>query len=194
MGISTPTYAQNKPLVNFELTEYPKLVMPPAFYRSNVRRLLNTEYLGYTQLYTDGSKRDTGVGAAVVWGERMRRATLPCEASIYSAEMHAISMAVSVAAEERDRTNFVVLSDSYGTLKTLLNLRTSHPTARKTIHEVNRLQVEDRKVVKFCWIPSHMGVKGNEEADRAAVSAAARAEELIGVDYQDWYPLIKKKI
>ena len=118
---------------------------------------------------------------------------MPCEASIYSAEMYAVTMAVSVAAEDRNRINFVILSDSYSALKILLNLRTSHPTARKTIHKANRLQVEDGKVVKFCWIPSHVGVKGNEETDRAAVPAVTMAEELIGVYYQDWYPIIKKK-
>ena len=64
----------------------------------------------------------------------------------------------------------------------------------KTVHEINRLQVEDGTVVKFCWLSNHVGVKGNEEADRAAVLAAARAGEFIAVNYQDWYPLIKKKI
>ena len=146
------------------------------------------------QLYTDGSKGEEGVGAAVVRGERVRRAMLPCEASIYSAEMHALNMAVNVVAETKDNTNFVIFSDSYSALRFLLNLRTNHPVARKLIHEVNRLQVEAGKIVKFCWIPSHVGVKGNEEADRAAVSAATRAEEFIGLDFKDWYPLIKKKI
>ena len=30
--------------------------------------------------------------------------------------------------------------------------------------------VEQGKIVKFCWIPSHIGIHGNSEADKAAKS------------------------
>ena len=88
----------------------------------------------------------------------MRRATLSCEVSVYIAEMHAISMVISVVGEEIDHT---------------------------------KLRMGSRK---FCCIPGPVEVKSNEEADRTAVSTAARAEEFIGVDYQDWYSLIRKKV
>ena len=194
LGISIPTYAISKPDINMELNEYPKLVTPPSFYRSAIARLLSTEYARYMKLYTDGSKRETGVGAAVSWNGRTRRATLPREATIYSAEMHAISMAVHIINEEPAETLFVILSDSYSALITLLNLRATHPVARKIIHDISRLQTESGKTVKLCWVPSHVGVAGNEEADKAAVAAARGVEEYIGVEYRDWYPHIRTKI
>ena len=35
---------------------------------------------------------------------------------------------------------------------------------------------------------------GNEEADIAAVAAAAKPEEYIEVEYKDWYPFIRAKV
>ena len=69
--------------INFELNEYPKLITPLAYYRTNFTRLLNTDYTGYRKLYAEGSKREAGVGAAVTWNGRKRSATLPKEASIF---------------------------------------------------------------------------------------------------------------
>ena len=194
LGINTPAYAVEKLNINFELNEYPKLITTVAYYRTNFTRRLNTDYAGYMKLYTDGSKREAGVGAAVTWNGRKRSATLPREASIFSAEMHTISMAVNIIAEETTETKFVIMSDSQSVLKALRNLRTANPVAKKVIHDVHRIQAEDRRSVKFCWVPGHVGVAGNEEADRAAGAAAARPEEYIGVEYKDWYPLKRKKI
>ena len=128
------------------------------------------------------------------WNGRIRRATLPREGTIYSAEMHAISMAVQIINEESAETLFVTLSDSYSALITLLNLRAMHSVARKIIHDISRLQTESEMTSKLCWVPSHVGVVGNEEADKAAVATARGVEEYIGVEHRDWYPHIRTKI
>ena len=98
MGINIPKYAISKQDINMELNEYPKLVTPLSFYRSAIARVFSTEYARYMKLYTKGSKKETG--AAVSWNGRTRRATLPRESTIYSAEMHAISMAVQIINKE----------------------------------------------------------------------------------------------
>ena len=48
------------------------------------------KYSNKRQLFIDGTKRDEGVGAAVVWDGGVRMTTLPGEASIFSAELYAI--------------------------------------------------------------------------------------------------------
>ena len=128
------------------------------------------------KLYTDGSNREAGVGTAVTWNGRKRSATLPREALIFSAEMHAITMVVNIIAEETTEATFII-SDSQSVLKALRNLRTSHPVAKKVIHDVHRIQAKDRRSVKFCWEPGHVGVARNEEADRAARQVQQRRSQ-----------------
>ena len=62
-------------------------------------------------MFTDGSKTERGVGAAVVWRNHVRRETLPREASVYTAEMQAVGMAVNLA-KENPQHNFAIFSDS----------------------------------------------------------------------------------
>ena len=129
----------------------------------------------------------------MAWRGGLKRATLPREASKYSAEMYAINMAIKIITAA-DTENHIIFSDSASVLKSLSDIRTTHPIARRILHDINRLHNETNKRVEFGWVPSHMGIEGNEKADRAAVTAAALPEEYIGIDYKDWYPIIKKKI
>ena len=193
LNITKPSYTVTIPEVNFELAVYQKIDTPREFFIQSFNRLASERYGNHLKVYTDGSKRECGVGAAVVWNGGVKRATLPKEASIYSAEFHAIVMAIGIIAETAE-TFSVIFSDSHSVLRTIRDNRTQHPIARKIIHDLDKLRSEKSKVVKLCWIPSHTGIAGNEAADRAAVAAAGMQEELIGVSYRDFYPLIYKKI
>ena len=44
--------------------------------------------------------------------------------------------------------------------------------------------------VVFCWIPSHIGIIGNERADRAATSALSQDILPLKIPYFDFKPLI----
>ena len=132
-GINTPTCTLDTPKVNLELNEHAKLLTPKEKYRQKFKRILVTSCSEHIKLYTEGSKRGEGVGAAVVWRTDARAASLPTEASVYTAEVHAISVAVRVA-EEIEGTKFVVLSDSHSVLRTLMNIRSKHPVCRRLQH------------------------------------------------------------
>ena len=160
-------------------------------YKQEFVRLCATTCGDFQELYTDGSKREAGVGATVVGLGRVRKTTLPREASILSAEIHAIEMATKIIAEVNGM-EFVVFSVSYNGLKCIEDAETQHPIARKIIHDIDRLQRETGKWVRMCWIPSHVGIASNEAADKAAVAATALPEEYICIYYKDWYPRIKE--
>ena len=154
--------------------------------------LCKEQYRNCRKIFTDGSKRREGVGAAAVWDGGGRSASLPREASIFTAEAHAISMALR-EVESQEGTQFVVMTDSRSVLGVLADIRTAHPVCRVMIHKINQLK-DSNKNVSLCWVPSHVGIRGNEEADRAAVAAARKREEYIPVHYRDWYPHIRQVI
>ena len=61
------------------LASFPKLLTPQEKYRQEYKRVCEEKYKNWIKLRTDGSKREEGVGAAVVWNSGIRSATLPNE-------------------------------------------------------------------------------------------------------------------
>ena len=60
--------------------------------------------------------------------------------------------------------------------------RTTQPIARRLLHEIKIYCTMKLIRETFCWTPSHVGIEGNEKADRAAVEAAAGPEKYIVID------------
>ena len=189
LGISTPTYTLQPPDINIELAGFLKEVTPAERYRHGYQELSREQYRNCTKIFTDVSRRREGVGAAAVWSGGGKSASLPREATIFSAEAHAINNKIEV----KERTHFVIMTDSRSVLSGLSDIRTSHPVCRATLHKINQLK-DRNKHVRLCWVPSHVGIGGNEEADGAAEAAARRREEYIPVHYRDWYPHIRQVI
>ena len=52
------------------------------------------------------------------------------------------------------------------------------------------------KQIHFCWVPSHIDIKRNEQADKLAKEIAISDTQLayIHYPYKDYYPLIKKVV
>ena len=189
--LAKPTYAQVPPDINKSLYQFPKSTTPIAQYQQNFLKLRHDQYSGYETIFTDGSKTTNGVGAAVVQGTIARTATLPQEASIFSAELHAIKMANEIIKSSSAR-NFVVFTDSRSVLDAL-HPRNDHPLIRQILYEINIIQDQEKRI-EYCWVPSHVGIAGNDRADAKAKSATSRSPELIPIHYQDYYPSIKLHI
>ena len=71
----------------------------------------------------------------------------------------------------------------------------THPLIHKVIHWLHRLHRRG-KTVYFCWCPSHVGVLGNESADRLAAAAALDASNASNAElpFHDWYPIIRSRV
>ena len=119
---------------------------------------------GECKIYTDGSKSSKGVGFAVVADDFCDFAKLSSSASKYTAELTAIINAMNVAYHT-NKKSFVIYSNSKSVLESLNNYNSSHPLVQKAQEWLFRISCR-HKSVSFCWVPAHVGIHGNERADR----------------------------
>lgn len=127
--------------------------------------------------YTDGSKDNTGSGAAWIVkqpSEKWESFTLGDTSTVFQAEVLAIGLAAKYINNNlsHDCTRVVVRSDSKAAILAVAANRVNSQGVNDTILELTSLA---KKVdVELCWVPGHSGVDGNEAADRLAKSAAEK--------------------
>lgn len=191
LNISVPTWNTRTISINRDLSIYQKAVTSNTVYQHLFAELVHNKYNGFSQYYTDGSKTENGVGAAVIGPNDAKTATLPAIASIFTAELHAISMAIELAGRDNN-SNVVFFTDSLSALSSLTDKSTDHPLSRRIQHKLHDLLTE--KEIEICWIPGHAGIAGNDAADSAAKIATNNHPDAIRIPYSDWFPIFKEKI
>ena len=149
-----------------------------------------SSYEGYTLTFTDGSKTEEGLGCAFLSGQDTRSFSLPEHASVFSSELIAIDKALCFIAVSEE-TLHLILSDSLSSLLALRAFNHVNPLIQDILRRLTSLE-RDGKSIRFCWIPSHVGVSGNEHADAAARrAAAAPCTRRLPLPARDFYPAVK---
>ena len=82
-------------MVDLRLHCSDKDITPPDIFKNRFYELCHS-YSNYYRIYTDGSKSDDRVGAAVVHRSKIRCVRLPNTASIFRAELYALLLAIEV--------------------------------------------------------------------------------------------------
>ena len=157
------------PTMCFSLQTGSKENTIPVLHKQKFYELLNV-YSGFIQIYTDGSKIDNRVAAAMIHKQKfVVTARLPDGASIFSAEAHAILLALEFI-ERHECSRFVIFSDSLSCLQAIHNVKWLNPLILDILEKCHFLSLAGKEV-HFCWIPSHVGITGNERADVEAKAA-----------------------
>ncbi|XP_076388094.1 uncharacterized protein LOC143264504 [Megachile rotundata] len=140
------------------------------------------------EVYTDGSKMgDMEPGGAAVVIRRGREEweefgfTTRGSCSIFTIEAFAICMALRVIDEYEKESKMVIFSDSLSVIMKVKNV-TNGEDEGEVIGEIReRLWNRNEKgnegeIGKVClaWIPAHIGIKGNERADRIAKACTGK--------------------
>jgi ribonuclease HI len=155
---------------------------------------LASTYNEHIKIYTDGSKGEEGVGAAFVIPQLgcERRFQLP-QVSIFTAEIFAIVMALYFI-EQNGHKNWVICSDSKSAL---LAIERDSLSSREDLVRCAAKSLSDTKKqgkgVVLQWVPAHVGIPGNERADRAAKKASKGLNAAV-VDLLPSYEDIKSQI
>ena len=132
--------------------------------------IAQTGAAGSRRYYTDGSvDQESGRSAAAcVSSDFAQGLRITDRCSTLQAELVGVLIALSHAAETRDRS-IVIYTDSLTLVQTLQ--RASHTdNVRLVTMTLQRLRLlkESGREITLAWIPSHVGVPGNEAADRVA--------------------------
>ena len=180
----TPPWTYMPIYVNLSISESKKSNTDPSIYLSEYNRM-KTILKDYEPIYTDGSRKDDKAAAAAVKGEHIYTERLPDRSSIFSAELHAVFLAMDHIETSRKR-KFVIFSDSMSCLQAISGKDWKNPLVQKVLERLHNLQKELNKSVIFCWIPSHVGIKGNEAADTAAKAGLDLRVTNMPIPYADF--------
>ena len=192
---STPPWCMPTPEVILDLASYKKGEVAAALFQQCLLKIFS-DFQGFRRIFTDGSKSEDGrVAAAAVLKQNPNHVfkyRLVDNSSIYSAELQAILLALRHVYQSKD-SNFLIISDSLSALQALRNNRLDHPLL-VLIRELHTSLINEGNDIVFVWVPSHVGIRGNTEADIAANQARAGPVTGKHVIFSDFKPVVNKYV
>ena len=154
------------------------------------------KHSGTKFIFTDGSKSRDGVGFGVVHGPNFTNralGTLPSEASVFTAELHAILKALTII-ENSTSLGWTIFSDSQASIQAISLQNPKHPLVQSIQVAISRVHNQQKKI-SFCKVPSHVGILGNEAADKAANEAQTLPGfHTMRIPYIDYHHLLRRNM
>ena len=148
---------------------------------------IKEKYYTHEEIYTYGSKDGEKVASAAILDGELYQFRQPNNSSVFSAEIKAIDLALN-HIEQDAYWRYIIYTDSLSAMKALEGEKTDNPFVVNLLEKLSGLC--ERADIVFCWLPSHIGIRGNEEADKAAKDALSLEVLSFKVPYNDFKPLI----
>lgn len=120
-------------------------------------------------LFTDASKSEETVSFAITNESRslLMASCVPSWCSVYTAELLAIEKACLLSLNAKSKT--LIVSDSLSSIEAIRGSVTKCP-----IVDSIRYKLHHNRNIHIVWCPSHVGIAGNEAADKEAKLACKR--------------------
>ena len=168
-----PLWEMEPPIVDLSLSETSKTHQPNILITKAREKISNMSH--YMQIYTDGSKINNQVGSAFVLPQLgiTKSYTLKSYHSIFTAELWALYMCLDyVNSMPCPPFKVAIFSDSKAAVLAIKHFSRPHTNMLSDIYNThNQIHIKGTETI-IVWIPSHMGIAGNDKADRAAKQAA----------------------
>ena len=171
-----PSWILPTPNICFSSFDAPKSSTNSVIIKQAVLQHIHSDHVNTEHIYTDGSKSDKGVGCAVVFPTSYIETALPSVTSIFTAELQALWLALNYIFYSTG-TFFTIFSDSKSALQAIQVYHSDHPLISLIQQWLYKIHSK-HKFVTFCWIPSHVGIVGNDEADLLARECAGDSDRL----------------
>ncbi|XP_068238957.1 uncharacterized protein [Palaemon carinicauda] len=158
--------------------------MNPALLKNEYFQRLDSIKGERVHYYTDGSLLEDGrAGSGVTVYQNgaevhslSLRSTDGC--SVLQSELLGITAALSII--KRNKDNAIIATDSLSALQSLTPRKAEANTiVRRAIDLLSQIKQAGR-MVAFIWVPSHIGIRGNERADELSKEGARKER----VDYK----------
>ena len=178
------------------LTHSPQVIIPkynhnktdsPQALKSEVLEYLHKHHSSDLQVFTDGSLLEDGAVGAGVAIPKLSTAysyQIPKNLSIFSAELAAIAAAlVSLQGLPPKPEKIIIGVDSQAALQAIATQNnTTRPDLIHSIHSLCHELLLRGHSLTLIWIPSHIGIRGNEMADAAAREGALATPRAVALD------------
>ena len=186
-----PSWCMKKPDILFDLHTSKKSFSDSLIMKQNFH-ILQSRYTEYQHIYTDGSKDGEKVGCAFLYGNHFSSLRIPDGSSVFTAEAKAIDLALDFIDSCFLHDKFLIFSDSLSMLKALNHTSSKNSQIQKLLEKHQK--IANTKEILFCWLPSHVGIIGNEIADRKAKDSLHLNMSTFEIPFNSFKPLINKYI
>jgi ribonuclease HI len=138
-------------------------------------------------IFTDGSAKDDGNAGAGVYSQKFQ-ISKPAghNGTCFDGELKAVQLAMKAIKDyhvDRLHSNIVIFVDSQSVLSSLKNCDSHDSGPLEFINNI-LVNLHRQKVkIKFQWVPSHVGIYGNEMADRLANEGSDMEQHSIEVKF-----------
>ena len=149
----------------------------------------------YTNGAVKGTMRNGGAGIFIEWTDNTTtKISIPVsqKCTCKKAEGKAICRAAEELKQRHEIKNkcIVIFTDSDDTLQTVQRTH-KHNTEFSSIQTIEQLS-QIAKRITLQWIPSHMGIPGNDTADKLAKEGAKMEQPHTIITYEEQISLIKE--
>ena len=186
-----PSWCIRKPTINLSLHSEKKSESNPHLLKQ-IFYELQSYYSDHEHIYTDGSKDEEKVGCAAAKYDDCKKMRIPDGSSVFTAEAKAIDLALDFVKTCAYTDKFVIFSDSLSVLQALNH--TSSKNSQIQCLLLKHHEISSSKTVIYCWIPSHIGIYGNEKADKNAKESLNLDQTDFKIPFNNFKPFINKYI